>query len=64
MANELKPVAVPVREACRIAGIGRSSLYKLMRVGALESIAIGRRRLILLASLEKVLANGANTEPA
>jgi excisionase family DNA binding protein len=57
MRNEPKSIAVPVNEACQIAGIGRTLLYRLLGEGALESVAIGRRRLIIVASLERLLAS-------
>lgn len=68
MRSELKPIAVPVNEACRIGGIGRTLVYQLIGDGALESVTIGRRRLIRVASLERLLASdsaagGRTTSP-
>ena len=50
-----KRKAVPVNEACDITGLGRTKLYELISQGKLKSVAIGRRRLVLMASIESLL---------
>jgi hypothetical protein len=50
-----KPLTVTVREAERLSGLGKVSLYKLMNNGVLMSRMIGRRRLIEYSSLEALL---------
>ena len=55
----MNPITVSVAEACRIVGIGRTSLYQLLNAGKLEAIKLGRRRLIKVASLEALLGEGA-----
>jgi hypothetical protein len=57
-ANSLiPPMAVSVHPgATRYSGLSRSSLYLLMKSGAIESIRVGKRRLILLKSLGDFLA--------
>ncbi len=42
-----------VTEAANMLGISRASLYPLLGQGDLESVAIGRRRLIPLSAIEK-----------
>jgi excisionase family DNA binding protein len=49
------PIAVRVREACRLSGIGRSKLYGLIAAGEIEIIKIGRITLIPVASLASFL---------
>lgn len=51
----LKPVSVTVNDACRITGLGRTKVYELIADGPLKSVAIGRRRLVLYASIEALL---------
>jgi excisionase family DNA binding protein len=58
----LTPLAVTINEACRLSGLGISSIYDLMREGRLASTPVGRRRLVNYASLEALLAQkAANT---
>jgi excisionase family DNA binding protein len=52
-----KPLAVTVPIALNLTGIGRTKLYQLIDNGAVESIRIGRRRLINYASLERLVNN-------
>jgi excisionase family DNA binding protein len=51
-----KPLTVNVREAVRLSGLSRSSIWKLIHSGVLNSVMVGpRRRLIIFASLEALL---------
>jgi len=45
---------VSVAEACRLVGLGRTTMYELIGAGRIESITIGRRRLINSASLQSL----------
>lgn len=45
------PLAVGVPEACRITGLGRSTMFELIRRREIETRKVGRRRLILTESL-------------
>jgi excisionase family DNA binding protein len=47
--------ALSVSEAAAYAAISRAFLYRLMGTGAIKSLHIGRRRLILKADLDKFL---------
>lgn len=47
LTPEPEPSAlVSVTDACRMLGIGRTSLYVLMDAGELPSLHVGRRRLL------------------
>jgi excisionase family DNA binding protein len=48
-------LAVPVDDACTITGLSHSSIYELIRDGRLTSVMIGRRRLVLMRSIEALL---------
>jgi excisionase family DNA binding protein len=51
----LKPLTTTVNDACQITGLGRTKIYELIGSGVLETIAIGRRRLILYDSIEDLI---------
>ena len=44
-----------IAEACDAVGLGRTKLYELISGGEIDSITIGRRRLVRVASLLKLL---------
>jgi excisionase family DNA binding protein len=44
-----------VAEACHAAGFGKTKLYELMDGGSVDSVRIGRRRLIRVPSLLRLL---------
>lgn len=46
------PLAVRVREACRLTSIGRSKLYELIAAGHIEVIKVGAITLIPTRSLQ------------
>ena len=56
-------IAVPVSEAAKLVGLGRSKLYNMIGTGELRSFTIGRRRLVatddLRALVEKYRAQDA-----
>ncbi len=50
-----------VREAAEILGTGRASMYALVRSGEIDSITLGRRRLVPIHALRQLA--GTPTEP-
>ena len=44
-----------IAEACDAVGLGRTKLYELIGYGGIETISIGRRRLVRVPSLLKLL---------
>ena len=58
-------ISVTVKEAVRLTGIPRTTIYELIRDGALESFKVGRRRLITVESLQRFVdLQIADNEPA
>jgi excisionase family DNA binding protein len=53
---QIIPLAVSINEACKWAGIGRSSIYQAIRRGELPIRKSGRRTLILTADLQRWLS--------
>ena len=47
--------AFRVDDAARTYGLSRTTLYKLLSEGRLQSVKVGRRRLILRDSLDALL---------
>jgi excisionase family DNA binding protein len=48
-------LTVSVPEALRATGIGRTTLYKLIRSGQLHRVKIGKRALIRFDDLQKLV---------
>ena len=54
-----RPLAVRIREACRLTGIGRSKLYELIAAGEIDIIKVGAITLVPVVSLTKFLQRRA-----
>jgi len=47
---------VSVRDARQmLGGVGRTKIYQLMDLGKLRSVSIGRRRMLVTASIERLV---------
>lgn len=46
---------IGIPEACRLLGIGRCHIYKLMGEGVLKSLKLGNRRLIILRTANELM---------
>lgn len=55
--DSVKPHAVSRAEAAAMIGIGKTLLNSCLADGRLASFKIGRRRLILLSSIEALIAS-------
>jgi excisionase family DNA binding protein len=53
--SSVDPLAVRVAVACQLTGLGRTTIYELIKSGKLRSVKIGRARLIDKASLRAML---------
>jgi len=51
-------IATSVNDAAKALGIGRTSVYQLIREGRLEAIKLGRRTLIKAASIRRLVDGG------
>lgn len=54
-AETAEPWALRVDDACRLTGLGRTTIYELMKSGRLRSVKVGRARLIDRASLRTLI---------
>ena len=54
----MEKLVYTVEETGRILGIGRSSAYEAIRTGQIPSIRIGRRLLVPMVAIERLLKAG------
>lgn len=48
-------IATSVNDAAKALGIGRTSIYRLIREGRLETVKLGRRTLIRTESIRRIV---------
>lgn len=48
-----RPLAYSVKDAVQVSSIGRTTLYSLISSGEIETVKIGKRRLVNAASLAR-----------
>jgi excisionase family DNA binding protein len=48
-------LAFDIKSACRLSGLGRTTLYAAIKIGALSARKCGRRTLVLAADLQAFL---------
>ena len=53
--NTTTPITVTVAQARSLTGLGHTTIWQMISNGELETVRVGRRRLILHRSLEKRL---------
>lgn len=51
-AQSIPALALGIDEAARVIGVARSMLYEIVARGEIESFKLGRRRLILVKTLD------------
>ena len=49
-------LALTIEEACQALTISRPTLYELIASGRIRTVMVGRRRLVPVAELERLLA--------
>ena len=55
--NNPRPLAVTVTVACQISGVGRTTLYQLVKDGKIRLAKVGSRTLVNYDDLERVVAS-------
>ena len=53
----LPPLSVSVREACRLIGVGNTTLWAMIKDGRIRTTRVGRRRLVIYESLSALFAD-------
>jgi excisionase family DNA binding protein len=51
----MQPVATSINDTARALSLGRTSIYVLIREGRLETIKLGRRTLVKVESIHRLL---------
>lgn len=52
----MEPLAVSINDASKALGLGRTSIYALIGDGRLEAFKLGRRTLIRVDSVRRLVA--------
>lgn len=52
----MEPLAVSIKEAAKALGLGRTSIYAMIADGRLEAFKIGRRTLVRVESIRRLVA--------
>ncbi len=55
--DPVAPAVLCVKEACAYTRLCRTVLYELMKIGRVRYKMFGRKRLILVASLDELLSS-------
>jgi excisionase family DNA binding protein len=58
----MRPLTVSVKEAARLSGLSKTTIWKCISSGLLRSTSVGRNRLVHFSSLE-ALVLGRTLEP-
>jgi hypothetical protein len=57
--SPFEPRAVSIDQAVKICGVSRASIYRLIDSDKLQTVKVLNRRLIPLASIDRLLREGA-----
>lgn len=55
MTSELQPITATVEQFCKLSGLGKTSVFALVKSGQLRSVLVLNRRLIILESYREML---------
>jgi excisionase family DNA binding protein len=52
----MEPLAISIKDAAKALGLGRTTIYAMIADGRLETFKIGRRTLVRMESIRRVIA--------
>jgi excisionase family DNA binding protein len=55
-------MTISIADTIRTTSLSESTIYRLIREGQLDSIKIGKRRLVKIASLQRLIGDDAGSE--
>jgi excisionase family DNA binding protein len=56
-SSSIEPMATTIATAQKVSGVGRTTLYRLIKEKRIRTYRVGTRRLVDLASLRQFLAS-------
>lgn len=51
----MQPISISINEAAKAIGVGRTTTYELIRLGKLETKKLGRRTLVKVSSIRRLI---------
>ncbi len=55
----MEQLAVSINDTVRALGLGRTTIYEMIADGRLETIKLGRRRLVIVESIRRLIAQSS-----
>jgi len=52
----MEPIAISINDAAKVLGLGRTSIYAMIADGRLEAFKVGRRKLVRVESIKRLVA--------
>lgn len=52
----MEPIATTIKDAARALGVGKTHVYALIRQGRLEKLKLGRRTLVTIDSIRRLVS--------
>lgn len=59
----VRPITITIAHARQITGLGNTTIWKLIGEKKLQTVRVGRRRLVLYDSLRALLAPSSDPRP-
>lgn len=52
----MEPIALSINDTAKLLSLGRTSIYAMIADGRLEAFRLGRRRLVRMESIKRLVA--------